>query len=227
MSENDWELLRERRGCFGMEVAGLATPTIPTTPITASVIAAIQCQEMVKLLHGAPSLAGSGMVFNGGVNDVYTFRINRNEDCNSHETFERIVPLGRAASGVSAAELLSMAAADLGEGAAVNFHRPLLVSLKCPGCDSVQGVFRPVGSLKDDMAICPTCRTLRQAETCVSVRGGEAFLDRPFSGLGVPPFDIIAASKGGRMIGYQFSGDAPAVLGPVWSSGAATAAGVA
>jgi adenylyltransferase/sulfurtransferase len=228
MSGADWELLKERRGCFGMQAAGLAPVTIPTTPITASVIAAIQCQEMVKLLHGAPSLAGSGMVFNGGINDVYTFRMNRNEDCNSHETFDRIVPLGRSASGVSAAELLRIAAADLGPGATVNFHRPLLVSLRCPACGLVEEVFRPVGAVKDDTALCPSCRALRQADTRLSLTGGEEFLDRAFSDLGVPPFDIIAAGKGGRVIGYQFSGDARAVLGPVWSSAAAlAAAGVA
>ncbi len=227
MSAQDWQVLRERRGCFGMEAAGSAPATIPTTPVTASVIAGIQCQELVKLLHGVPSLAGSGMVFNGGINDVYTFNINKNEDCNSHETYDRIIPLSQQVAHVSASQLLRLAAAELGSGAVVRIPHPLLVSLNCPACGTEQEVFQPVGSLKDDIAPCPACGKMRQAVTCDCLSGSEPFLDRPLSGLGVPAFDIVAASRAGRIVGYEFCGDARTVLGPVWLPATAVAAEVA
>jgi adenylyltransferase/sulfurtransferase len=227
MSASDWELLKERRGCFGMQASGLPSAIIPTTPVTASVIAALQCQELVKLLHGFPSLAGHGLVFNGGSNEMYTFRMNRNEDCLSHERLDRVIPLNLATTRISGGELLRRATADLGAGAAINLGpRKLLVSLHCPFCGPTEEVFRPVGSLADDFALCPSCGKLRQAETCEALRGAEPFLDRPLSELGVPPFDIVSASKGDRMIGYQFWGDASAVLGRASSPRSAATTGV-
>jgi molybdopterin/thiamine biosynthesis adenylyltransferase len=88
----DWELLQERRGCAGLRVER-PPGRVPTTPTTASVIAALQCQEAVKWLHGLHSLAGKGLVFNGLTNDTYLVPYNMQEDCNSHETFEEIVRL--------------------------------------------------------------------------------------------------------------------------------------
>jgi adenylyltransferase/sulfurtransferase len=227
MSEQDWALLKERRGCFGMEAAGLPRFVIPTTPITASVIAAIQCQELVKLLHGAPSLAGNGLVFNGGNNDMYTFRINRNEDCNSHNTFDRIVDTGLSVSVVTAREFLTIALAELGPGAVVEFPHTLLTYLRCPVCGAAEEVFRPVGSLKEDRALCRSCGKVREADTLRHLTGAEDFLDRPVSALAVPPFAIVTASRRGQMVGFRFSGDAPAVLGPVWRPPVGRAAEVA
>jgi len=44
---------------WGMRPEGLPAVPIPTTSVTASVIAAIQCQEAVKILHGLGTLGGA------------------------------------------------------------------------------------------------------------------------------------------------------------------------
>lgn len=74
MSRADWDVLEERRGCAGMRPEGLPAVRVPTTPVTASIIAAIQCQEAIKILHGLEGLSGQGLVFNGVINDAYTLR---------------------------------------------------------------------------------------------------------------------------------------------------------
>jgi adenylyltransferase/sulfurtransferase len=153
--------------------------------------------------------------------------VNRNEDCNSHETFDRVVSLDSSVAATSGRQLLDLVRAELGPGAAILFPRTILVSLKCPACGTLEEVFRPVGSLKDDRVLCPACKTGREAETCDSLSGTETFVDRTLSRLGVPPFDIVAAAKGGKLVGYRFAGDAPAVLGPVFAAPATAAAEVA
>ena len=50
--------------------------------------------------------------------------------------------------------------------------------------------------------------------TFYRISGGERFLDRPLAEIGVPPFDIVMARRGGRAVGFELSGDAAAVLGP-------------
>jgi adenylyltransferase/sulfurtransferase len=220
LSKTDWELMKERRGCAGMKREGLPALHIATTSVTASVVAAIQCQEAIKLLHGLGTLAGQGLVFNGIANDAYTFRINFSDECNSHETFERIVPLGRPASGLTVGGLLDRARADLGAGAVLEFNQEILLALRCPRCDIEEPVMRPLGSVSEDAALCPRCRTERAPVKAPSVVGGEPFLARTFAEIGVPRFDIVAGRKGLTRIGYEFSGDGASVLGPLWAAGA-------
>lgn len=225
MSTADWQVLKERRGCDGMRPAGLPVVRIPTTPVTASIIAALQCQEAVKLLHGIKGLAGHGLVFNGLTNESYTFRINLRETCNSHETLDEIVRLDRSAGDMRLIELLERAHSDLGPGAVVEFNQELLIAFRCPGCKSEEPVLRPVGSVLETAAVCPSCRQNRQAVTASTVCGNESFLNRTFTELGIPRFDIVTGRKGLKQIGYQFSADGPAVMGPLWHSQTAATGG--
>jgi len=216
MSAADWDVLRERRGCEGMQPAGLPALRIPTTPITASIIAALQCQEAVKLLHGQAGLAGHGMVFNGIVNESYIFRINSKDSCNSHETLDEIVCLDQSAATTRLRELLERARADLGPEAMIEFNQELLIDLRCPRCEKVAAVLRPLGSVLESAAACPACGLNRQAVRAASVSGSEPFLDRTLAELGIPGFDIVAGRKGLKRIGYELSADGPALLGKLW-----------
>ena len=71
---------------------------VPTAPTIASMMAALEVQEALKLLHGMPVAAGTALVFNGVANQFYSTRLPFREDCLSHETYPEPVelPLGRA-----------------------------------------------------------------------------------------------------------------------------------
>ena len=73
---------------------------MPTAPTIASMMAALEVQEALKLLHGLPVAAGSALVFNGVANQFYTTRLPFRDDCLSHETYPEPValPLGHAAT---------------------------------------------------------------------------------------------------------------------------------
>jgi molybdopterin/thiamine biosynthesis adenylyltransferase len=217
MSAADWEVLNERRGCGGLRNDGAPPVRIPTTPITASIIAGLQCQEAVKLLHGLDGLSGQGLVFNGNMNESYTVRYSFNQECNSHETFDRIVPLERSVTDTSLRELLSMAQSDLGPGAAIEFNQDILTAFSCPRCNTSEPVFRPRGSVPESAAVCPACRELRQPVVSTSFSDGDAFADKTLADFGVPRFDIVGARKGLTRIGYEFSSDSDAILGPLRS----------
>src|SRR5262249_3602554 len=52
MGENDWKMLEARRSCALLSRNEMEHGKVPTTPTTAAVVAGIQTQEAVKLLHG-------------------------------------------------------------------------------------------------------------------------------------------------------------------------------
>ncbi|MBK6879127.1 MAG: ThiF family adenylyltransferase [Ignavibacteria bacterium] len=109
MSELDYKLINKRKSCMLLGIDEILEGKIPTTPTIASVIAGIQVQEAVKYLHRREDLVllnGKGLVFNGGVNDSYIVEYQRNEDCPSHYTFERIEHLNKNFNEVRVSDII-------------------------------------------------------------------------------------------------------------------------
>src|SRR5262245_45512573 len=58
MSQRDWQLLQMRRSCNLLTREEMERGKTPTTPTISSIIAGVQCQEAVKLLHGMETIGG-------------------------------------------------------------------------------------------------------------------------------------------------------------------------
>lgn len=65
LGEVDWAQLEKRMSCNLLSRGEEDSGKVPTTPTTASIIAGLQVQEGVKLLHGLPVLASRGFIFEG------------------------------------------------------------------------------------------------------------------------------------------------------------------
>ena len=213
MSETDWKLLNRRRSCNLLSRDEMQEGKVPTTPTISSIIAGVQCQEAVKLLHGMDTIAGKGFVYNGISSDSYLIEYQRNEECYSHDTAERIYPMQNKTIEVKIAELLSLAKQRLGNDTVLELGRDVLTSFKCPDCKETEKIFMSLGKAKGSMAVCPKCGKKREIETTFTIHGGEDFCDMTFAELGVPPFDIVWARNGEHLIGFEFAGDAPGILG--------------
>src|SRR5262249_32286543 len=87
MTERDYQLLNLRYSCPQLPRDQILEGKVPTTPTIASMMAALQVQESLKLIHGLPVVAGSALVFNGVGNQFYTTRLPRRDDCLSHESY--------------------------------------------------------------------------------------------------------------------------------------------
>jgi adenylyltransferase/sulfurtransferase len=216
MSRLDWELLRRRRSCSLLTRAEMEGGHTPTTPTSSSIIAGVQCQEAVKLLHGLPTLAGRGWVFEGLSGEAYQVAYQRKEDCYSHDTLEEVRPLDVGVADVTVGEMLERARALLGPGADLELPRDVLEKLTCPRCGEEEPLFASLGKVAADKAFCPRCRDVRrEVSTFYKVRGGEPFLGRSLAEVGVPPFDVLIARTAERAVGLELAGDAKAVLGPL------------
>ena len=105
MSAHDHALLAQRRACSLLDREEMLAGKVPTTGTSGSVIAALQVQELIKLLHAdrmPGSFAGRGVAFNGMTHDSYVVSYPRQDMCLSHDTYE--LGRGRAHLRCRAAE---------------------------------------------------------------------------------------------------------------------------
>jgi adenylyltransferase/sulfurtransferase len=216
MSALDWDLLQKRRACNLLSRAEMEAGKTPTTPTVSSIVAGVQCQEAVKLLHGLTTIAGRGWVLDGLSMDSYLVEYQRKEECYSHDTLDEVIPLDAGADSVPVGELLNEARRRLGPKAELELGRDVLEKLVCPRCGGEETLFASLGKVRAEKATCPRCPEVRRdVRTFYKVRGGEAFLGRTPAQIGVPPFDILIARAGARAIGLELAGDAATVLGPL------------
>jgi adenylyltransferase/sulfurtransferase len=215
MSETDWKLLQMRRSCNLLSRPEMEAGKTPTTPTISSIIAGVQCQEAVKLLHGLPTIAGRGWVFEGLTTEAYPIQYQRKSNCYSHETLGEIVPLEAGIETMTVAALLGEARKRLGPEAQLELGRDVLEKLICPNCRLEEGLFASLGRVSADKANCPACKSRRDVKTFYKISGNEDFLDLTLAQIGVPAFDIVIARSGAKAIGLELGADAEQVLGPL------------
>src|ERR1700730_12569832 len=113
LGEVDWALLEKRLSCNLLALDPAPEGKVPTTPTISSIIAGIQVQEAVKLIHELPTLAGKGYVFEGMNHSSYVVEYTANADCMSHYSLPRIVHLAECSKELTVAQLHDRARSDL------------------------------------------------------------------------------------------------------------------
>lgn len=212
----DWEILERRMSCNLLALEEAPEGKVPTTPTISSIIAGIQVQEAVKLLHGLPTLAGSGFVFEGLNHSSYRVEYTESPDCMSHYTLPEIVRLSESSDELTIEQLWSRAARDLrSENVAVEFSRDVIHKLVCPQCHREQELFVPAGAVSYEAGRCPNDNQMQVVHAVHSFDGSQPFGSRKLGQLGLPRFDIFTARSVSREIGYLVAGDALQVLGPL------------
>ena len=96
MTARDYQLLNLRYSCPLLRRDQILEGKVPTAPTIASMMAALEVQEALKLLHELPVAAGTALVFNGVTNQFYSTRLPFRADCLSHESYPKrtTLPLG-------------------------------------------------------------------------------------------------------------------------------------
>ena len=214
LGEVDWAILNRRMSCNLLVHRVDSEGKVPTTPTISSIIAGIQVQEAVKLLHDLPTLAGRGFVFEGLNHTSYTVEYTENPDCMSHDTIPKLVRIEQPSSALSLKDLWNRARQDLETDAVtLEFSREVIHRLVCPKCGVAEELFAPVGSVYFDQAKCVHDGENRIVETIHGFTGNEPWHDRRLNQLGLPLFDVVTARSEEQEIGYLFDGDGDAVLG--------------
>lgn len=210
MSQVDWDIVNQRRSCSLLARRALAHGGTPTTPTTASVIAALQVQEVVKILHDREAMLGCGFVFDGERFDSYSVRFPINPDCPWHDEAAAVHEAPELTSDSLLRDVWRRAEHILGGIDTIELGRELVDSVTCPSCNTSQRLLVAAESVTEADIRCATCGSEQAATFVHNVSAGSDLLDRSLAELRLPLWDIVWARYGERFVGVEIAGDRPA-----------------
>jgi len=207
MGEADWRQLNQRRSCSLLARRSMAEGGTPTTPTTASVIGAIQAQEVVKRLHGLESLSGAAFVFEGMSHNSYRVTYPINPECPWHAEPPPVEAAEPLDSRCPLRRVWEYGERLLGRLDALDLARDLVASLACPSCGKAWPVFQPIHRVTEEEAICGGCKTECVPEVIHSFTADSPRLDMTARQLGLPLQDVLWARRGEQLVGIELAGD--------------------
>lgn len=208
LTDQDYQIIGLRYSCPLLARDNLLMGKVATTPTSASIVAAFQTQEALKLIHNMEVQPGKAMMINGLTNDIYTTEYPVKEMCMSHSRLEPIIELPQVRSDkTTLAELLEIARGRLGPEAMLEFSNELVVAMKCAHCAQEEPVFKKMARLFESDATCPTCGGRRDMVLTHRITGDEAFLNRTLAEIDIPPLDIVRARNEQECVYYELTGD--------------------
>ncbi|ODS35334.1 MAG: hypothetical protein A7316_04100 [Candidatus Altiarchaeales archaeon WOR_SM1_86-2] len=198
-SEKDYELLSVKYSCPGLPIEDLTEGKVAMVATTSSIIAGIQVQEAVLLMHKKKgrqsSLAGRELRFDGNTNEIFIYEIPFREGCLGHFYLEEVIKVD---SGVDStlSELIGEIKDKTNEigGITVTIDREIAYTGSCVKCGSKKDILKPVSLIKKGEAFCPECGEMLGFDTSGELRGDDRVLKR----LGVPESHILTAYVNGK-----------------------------
>jgi molybdopterin/thiamine biosynthesis adenylyltransferase len=217
LTTQDYALLYTRYSCPAD--SAILEGHLPTMPTAASLIAALQVQEAIKILHRQPVQAGRAVYYTAANMQLTPLIQPRRQNCPVHTRFTPIVSLAQRVQDLTLARLLDLVRAHLGTEGLVYLPHPLVTTLSCPHCRRQEEVYRPEQEVLPAALPCPLCRTQRLF-THVSVlatNGPLRELARPLSQLGIPALHILPVRARTGWSYLELSADEQEIL--PWSAG--------
>lgn len=216
MNEVDKKLLNIRRSCAMLSRKEMLEGKVPTTPTLASIIAGIQVQEALKLIHDReelPTLSGKGLFFNGLTHDSYVINYTIDEDCLSHEHYPDIKEVALGVKSTSLKGLLQFVRKEIDENAVLELERDIIYSLKCNQCNTEKEIYKSLGKVSEDDALCPKCSQMRIPEMTHTINGSESFLNFTLEELGIPGMEVFTVRTDQKTHYIELTGDRQSILG--------------
>jgi len=200
------ERFHRRYSCpFGL-VSSQAQDKTPTTAVTSSVIAAIQVQQALMMLHHVEEglRPGERLTVYLKPYRMLTDRLPVNPDCLAHDTLPADIPVTAYDGALTAGEAIEVARTFLPTVDSLCLPLELVVEFRCDTCGAAQPVLRYREHVLQDEAMCPACGELR-TPTCVEAIGrGSALAALSLGQLGIPRREILSFSHDDGRFYLQF-----------------------
>ena len=213
LTDRDYQLINLRYSCPLLARENILQGKVPTTPTSASIVAAFQTQEGLKLLHEMELQPGTALMVNGLTNDIYNTVYPVKADCMGHMSANSVMDVVELPAvrhdETTLGELLAIARSHLGEGTVLEFAGERVTSMTCGTCGHEQSFFQKMARLTDAELACrqPDCGGRNDMALTHRISGAESFLDRTLAEFDVPPLDIVRAANGERELFLELTGD--------------------
>jgi len=210
LTQNDKAIIAEATSCQHIALQNLAMGKIPTISTMGSIISALQVQEGLKILHEdfSPSIAAKRLVVNCEINDFYSTRADRKDECDGHFRYGDITEMPNwSVSHTTAREILQHFEREKSVTGHLRLGREVVIGLRCHQCNSVDDVGEVMQFLTSAMILCSVCGSEREVITTNVINGDERFSEWPLSRLGIPRLDILEVRAATSCVWYEMTGD--------------------
>jgi len=219
LGERDIQLLEARNSCGFIAREAYRQGRTPTTPTTSAIVAGIQVQEALKILHKdahLSGLSGKGFFIDGITLDSFIIEYVRREDCLSHESIGRIIDTDLSSRTASLLDVRAVAERYLEGEIVIELPSEMVTNLTCGVCHSAEPFYRLLPSISADDALCPHCGVERVPEVETQSRGDEPYARMSLESLGFPVMDVITARSTSGEVGIEIGGDWQTLTGGAW-----------
>lgn len=223
LGEQDNKLIAVRESCGFLANQAYRRDRTPTTPTMASIIAGIQVQEALKILHTlrarrdqvgtpTPALIGKGFFFDSSSYDCFTIEYVRRIDCVSHESYDNLVETELNRESSTPEDVFRMAAKYVGTNAKIPLPCELVKSVNCNACGYSGQVYRLVRSVSVEEVMCPRCDKQCVPEVDVECVTEAPYTKRTLKELGFAALEIVPVISERGNVQIEISGDAKEIF---------------
>lgn len=205
LTDHDYQMISLRYSCPLLARENILQGKVPTTPTSASIVAAFQTQEALKIIHDMEIEPGQALLINGLTNDVYKTEYPIIAD-RIQSALEPIVELPHLTSQSTLGDLLAVARERLGETAVLEFSNELVVSLIDTVTGAEEYVFKRMARLSES-ALQGVDGLSREMRLTYRITGEEEFLGRTLAEIDLPPLSIVCARTAEQAIYLEITGD--------------------
>jgi len=216
LTEQEWSIITYRLGCADVVQRNANFGRIPTTPISASIIGAMQVQEALKIVFNNTqnSLAGNRLQYEGMHNWVFQYKSPPlKPDCPSHMTLRNIVESDELSHKMTVRELLACLRKQLNcKNPAVLLDNEIVLELTMRQSNLQIPIVRMRGHISD--AFLRQYRLAPGEDALISQNKSVAVLDASFPHLdmslqeiGIPPLQILTVTTEDALFAVELTGD--------------------
>lgn len=210
MNEIDFKLLNKRKSCLLLGIEDIEQGKIPTTPTVSSIIAAIEVQEAVKVLHGfdkSSILAGRGFIYNGITNDSYIVEYQEKEDCASHYNFKNFYKFDVSFNDVKIKDIFGFGQKHFNtEKFDLVFNNEVVYELFDTESDLKKNIFANMNSLKiDDIKAGDKILKMKMVHSVYNKSELYDYIkEKTLKELNIPVNDVLTLASGNEEVHIEF-----------------------
>ncbi|MBL8217330.1 MAG: HesA/MoeB/ThiF family protein [Bryobacterales bacterium] len=224
-SEKHYEEAGIRANCAPIAVREIELGRVPTTATIASLIAAVQVQEALKLLDfgrwADRSLGGKVFRYHGDQVATDRMELAPNPSCPAHDPFDlrTMVTLPGISYRDSARALLEAVGPYFDGEAVLYFEDEIVVTGKCE-CGETLDVRQSLRRLRADPPQCGACQKALLWESALQMTRYSSpilhpgVLDRSLRELGIGPLGIVLACAVNQEMYFELGADWPGCVSP-------------
>lgn len=223
LSPDEFNHLMLRTGCSDVVRLQASAGRVATTPVSASVIGAIQVQEAMKIIHldtdaasQFKTLQGKLFHYEGMTNraEVYKFATWR-RNCPAHEYWEHIIEMNNLSSSLTVKETLEILKSGLKtNNVEINMRNNKFVNkIIADKPERAFDVMIPDSQLENHIKTHPELRqiayrTVFHKSFFENIDNSFPYQDLTLRQIGIPPYDVLQVSTEKGLFYVELSADA-------------------